>query len=134
MKGTEGYAGVRELPSFGFDNNGFNTPITKLNYTKTNTLENPTAMRQSVLLTNMGGVRGVKPCKGAADAGGVWGVQRVLRRPAIEGEQGMYPSQGYARNQERGLAWSWEKPIDQPLMPLADSFNAGLNSRIPQPA
>jgi len=27
-----------------------------------------------------------------------------------------------------------QKPINNPLMPLADSFNAGLNSRIPQPA
>ena len=33
----------------------------------------------------------------------------------------------------KGLAYQVEKPINQPLMPLADSFNAGMNSRLGQP-
>ena len=45
----------------------------------------------------------------------------------------MYPSQGYARSQQKGLAYLVGKPINQPLMPIADSFNAGLNSRLGQP-
>jgi len=133
MQGRIGADTVRELPSFGFTNGGLNKPTMKLNWKRTNSLENMTSLRQSVLLTNQSGVRGVKPCKGAASVGGVWGVERVLRRPAIPYQGGLYPHQGYARDQKKGLAYNPEKPINQPLMPLADSFNAGLNSRIPQP-
>jgi hypothetical protein len=55
---------LRNLPVFGFTNGGLNSPIIRLNYEKTNKLENPTALRGSVLQTNNGGARGVMPCKG----------------------------------------------------------------------
>jgi hypothetical protein len=123
----------RELPLFGFTNGGLNKPALKLNWTKTNNLENMTSLRQSVLLTNMGGVRGVMPCKGAISVGFAGGATRTLRRPAIPYQGGLYPQQGYARGQMKGLAYQVEKPINQPLLPLANSFNAGMNSTLGQP-
>ena len=133
LKGNRDADTIRELPLFGFTNGGLNKPALKLNWTKTNNLENMTSLRQSVLLTNQGGVRGVMPCKGAVSVGGVGGATRTLRRPAIPYQGGLYPQQGYARGQMKGLAYQVEKPINQPLMPLADSFNSGMNSRLGQP-
>lgn len=123
----------RELPLFGFTNGGLSRPTLRLNWTKTNNLENMTSLRQSVLLTNQGGVRGVMPCKGAVSVGFAGGASRVLRKPNIPYQGGLYPQQGYARGQLKGLAYQVAKPINQPLMPLADSFNAGLNSKLGQP-
>ena len=134
MQGKRAVDTINNLPLFGYTNNGLNKPNMNLNYTRTDYLENGTPMRQSVLLSNQGGARGVNPCKGATSMGLVGGgATRVLRRPNIPYQGGMYPHTGIARNQNKGLAYSPEKPIDLPLMPLADSFNAGLNSRIPQP-
>lgn len=133
LKGNRGVDMLREIPSFGFENGGLNKPVLKLNWERTTRLENDTSLRNSVLLTNMGGVRGVMPCKGVVTAGFAGGATRTLRRPAIPYQGGLYPQQGYARSQRKGLAYSPEKPIDQPLMPLADSFNAGLNSTLGQP-
>ncbi len=133
MKGDRDADTLRELPLFGYTNGGLHKPTLKLNWTKTNNLENMTSLRQSVLLSNDGGVRGVMPCKGAVSVGFAGGATRTLRRPAIPYQGGLYPQQGYARGQRKGLAFEVEKPINQPLMPLADSFNAGMNSRLGQP-
>ena len=133
MKGDRDADTLRELPLFGYTNGGLHKPTLKLNWTKTNNLENMTSLRQSVLLSNQGGVRGVMPCKGAVSVGFAGGATRTLRRPAIPYQGGLYPQQGYARGQMKGLAYQVEKPINQPLMPLADSFNAGMNSRLGQP-
>jgi len=133
LKGDRDIDTKRELPLFGFTNGGLNKPALKLNWTRTNNLENMTSLRQSVLLSNQGGVRGVMPCKGAVSVGFAGGATRTLRRPAIPYQGGLYPQQGYARGQLKGLAYQVEKPINQPLMPLADSFNAGMNSRLGQP-
>ena len=133
LKGNKSIDTLREIPSFGFTNGGLNRPALKLNWERTSRLENNTSLRQSVLLSNMGGVRGVDPCKGVVSAGFAGGATRTLRRPAIPFEGGLYPQQGYAGSQRKGLAYQVEKPINQPLMPLADSFNAGLNSTLGQP-
>ena len=134
VKGTRDVDTIRNLPLRGDTNNGLSSPVLRLNWTRTNTLENPTSLRQSVLLSNQGGARGVMPCKGISSVGGSGGSHRVLRRPAIPYQGGLYPNTGYARGQPKGLAYNPEKPINLPLMPLADSFNSGLNSMIPQPA
>jgi len=133
MKGDTAANVIGNLPSFGFTNDGLSKPTLRLNWTKTTRVENGTCLRQSVLLTNQGGARGVQPCKGAVSVGFAGGASRVLRKPNIPYQGGMYPSQGYARSQQKGLAYLVGKPINQPLMPLADSFNAGLNSRLGQP-
>ena len=134
LKGNKAVNTIGNLPLRGDANNGLSAPVLRLNWTRTQRLENPTGLRQSVLLSNQGGTRGVMPCKGVSSLGSVGGAQRVLRGPAIPYQGGLYPNTGYARGQPKGLAYNPEKPINLPLMPLADSFNAGLNSRIPQPA
>lgn len=130
LKGNKSVDMLREIPSFGFDNGGLNRPALKLNWETTTRLENGTSLRQSVLTT---AGRGDLPCKGIVTAGFAGGATRTLRRPAIPYQGGLYPQQGYARSQRKGLAYQVEKPIDQPLMPFADSFNAGLNSTLGQP-
>ena len=133
LKGNRDADTIKELPLFGFTNNGLNKPALQLNWTKTNRLENMTSLRQAVLSGNDGGIRGVMPCKGATSVGFAGGSSRTLRRPAIPYQGGLYIHQGYARGQQKGLAYQVEKPINQPLLPLADSFNAALNSRLGQP-
>ena len=133
LKGKEDANVKSDLPLFGYPNNGMSKPTLRLNYERTNNLENMNGLRGSVLLINQCGTRGVMPCKGATAVGFAGGASRILRRPAIPYQGGLYPHQGYARGQRKGLAFSPEKPINQPLMPLADSFNAGLNNRLGQP-
>lgn len=134
MEGKRDADTLRNLPVAGFTNNGVQNPIIRLNYEKTTRLENPSANDIGVLKSMNGGGRGVMPCKGNANIGSLSGAVRVMRRPAIPYEGGIYPRTGFARNQPKGLVYDPQKPINNPLMPLADSFNAGLNSRIPQPA
>lgn len=134
LKGNKAVDTIRNLPIRGDTNNGLSKPTLRLNWKTTKTVENVTGLRTSVLLTNGGGVRGVMPCKGAVSLGSVGGSSRVLRRPAIPQEGGMYPQVGYARGQHKGLAFEVEKSISLPLMPIADSFNAGLNSTLGQPS
>ena len=133
MAGTKAVDTIRRMPTYGFTNGGLSKPTLSLNWKTTTDVENMTSLRQSVLLTNGGGTRGVQPCKGASSVGGVGGAGYVLRAPAVPYQGGLYPQQGYARSQQKGLAFQSEKPINQPLMPQADSFNAGMNSRLGQP-
>ena len=126
MKGKRDAPTVMNIPECGFNNNGFGDPTLRLNYYTVKS--RPTCLNQSVLLTNMGGARGVMPCKGVDTA------VRVLRRPAIPYQGGIYPHTGFARHQKIGLAYNPQKPINLPIMPLANSFNAGLPNYIPQPA
>ena len=60
----------------------------------------------------------------------------IIPRPQpVPSTDGMYPKQGYARHQQKGLAYEAipGKKIDGPIMPLADSNFAFLNSRLGQP-
>ena len=123
MRGNHAIDTIQMSPLFGFSNNGLVKPITKLNH---GTLKvQPDSMEQTVLLTNSSGARGVKPCKGNLES------TRVLRRPTVPYQQALYPHTGIARHQKIGLVYDPAKPINQPIMPIADSFNAGLKSRFP---
>ena len=93
MQGDTAVNTIGNIPSFGFTNDGLTKPTLRLNYTTTKPVENGTCMRQSVLLTNNGGARGVMPCKGAPSVGFAGGASRVLRRPNIPYQGGLYPSQ-----------------------------------------
>ena len=70
--------------------------------------------------------RGVLYCKGI--------THHVLRRPALPSAGGMVAPSGIGRHQNKGLAYSPEKPIDVKLMPLSDPFSAGMNNKLGQPA
>ena len=60
-------------------------------------------------------------------------VHHVLRRAPVSSTMGMYPSVGFARKQEKGLAWLPNQPISGPLMPLSSSMFAGANNKLGQP-
>ena len=134
LKGNRDANTIGNMPYYGFTNNGLHDPVLKLNWKTTTRLESPGPMQQAVLNGNLGGQRGVMPCKGIAGSNLVGGGPvHILRRPAIPYQGGLYPHQGYARGQRKGLAYDPQKPISQPLMPIPDSFNAGLNTKLPQP-
>lgn len=132
--GIEGnYAIKYPIPSFTTRTNGLSRPCTTMNYKRTAKIANGTALRYSVLLTNESGVRGIMPCKGNPNIGGMDGPKRVLRRANIPYQGGMYPQQGYARHQPKGLAYLPEKRITGPLMPIASNFSAAFVSPLGQP-
>lgn len=59
---------------------------------------------------------------------------RLVPRPQpVPDTDGMFPNQGYARGQRRGLAYTPSRPIDGPLLPIADSDYVFLNSSLGQP-
>lgn len=58
----------------------------------------------------------------------------VPRPPPVPSTDSMYPKQGYARGQEKGLSYmKMDRPIDGPLMPLADSDFASRDSKLGPP-
>ena len=125
VRGNHAVDTIALTPMFGLPSRGLNNVNTKLNYYKCKS--KPSPMQASVIMTNTSGLRGVKPCKGNLD------TIRVLRKAPNPYQQALYPHTGIARHQEKGLAFDPQKPTNQPLMPLADSFNAGLNNRLGQP-
>ena len=70
--------------------------------------------------------RGVLQCNGLGHT--------VLRRPPIPSTNGMIPSSGIGRHQNKGLAYDSAKPIDRPLMPLSSSVTAAMNNPLGQPS
>ena len=69
--------------------------------------------------------RAVLPCKGI--------THHVLRRPAVPSAGGMVAPTGIGRHQTKGLAYSPEKPINVPIMPLSNPFAPGMNNKLGQP-
>ena len=57
---------------------------------------------------------------------------RIVPRPQpAPSTDSMYPKQGYARGQQKGLAFmKMNRPIDGPIMPIADSNFAWTDSRL----
>jgi hypothetical protein len=118
---------LKTVPNFGHKHTYLNRPVTTLSYTKTSPLENVGFMDLAVLHANAGGIRGVKPCVGTP------GTIRTLRRPPVPAAGAIFVRQGYARHQSKGLASIKELPMNLPLLPLPDSFNGMLNSRLGGP-
>jgi hypothetical protein len=57
-------------------------------------------------------------------------IHQVIRRAPIPETHGMYPHTGYARGQEKGLAFLPNQPISGPIMKQASSFFAGADNRL----
>jgi hypothetical protein len=102
---------------------GLNNPKTTLPYTKTSKLENVGVMRLSVINSNTGGQRGILPCKGTPY------THIVLRKPALSNVGGIYPPQGYARGQFKGLATQKDKPMNLPILKTHDFYNSAMNAK-----
>jgi hypothetical protein len=47
-------------------------------------------------------------------------------RPETSLTEGMYPKQGYARFQPKGLATNHNKPMDGPIMPIAGFYDPDM--------
>lgn len=83
--------------------NGIDTPLAK-----------PPREFTQVIFPNP--IRGVLPCKGDLES-----VKHG--RPGTSLTGGMYPPQGYARHQKRGLATDFNKPMNLPVMPIPGFYN-----------
>lgn len=121
--GLEGSSEVHPhmlIPSTGFQSKAEANHI-PLNYGKYT--EAPDMFAKAIDYSSR---RGVLPCKGI--------THHVLRNPAMPSAGGMVAPSGYGRHQSRGLAYSPEKPINVPIMPLSDPFAPGLNNKLGQPA
>ncbi len=104
---------------FSFDRNTIYSPSTPSN--KIKTIEN---------LTN-GSVRGVLPCKGI-EPSGVFGT-RLLRQEAGLASDSYVVPQGFAKSQEKGLAYLVQKPLNvQPQM-QRQFFNVNQFARASAP-
>jgi len=132
--GIEGNFSIKyPIPAFTSRRTGLTRPCTTMNYKRVAKISFGNPMRYSVLQTNTSGDRGIMPCKGNPNIGGVDGPARVLRRANIPYQGGLYPAQGYARHQPKGLAFLPEKRITGPLLPLASNFSAAFISPLGQP-
>ena len=69
--------------------------------------------------------RGVLPCKGI--------THTILRNPPFPSSGGMIAPTGIGRHQLKGIAYSPEKPINTPIMPLSNPYSSGLNNPLGQP-
>lgn len=49
-------------------------------------------------------------------------------RPEASRTAGMYPQQGYARNQPMGLAFDSQHPLNQKIMPIAGFYDTNRNN------
>ena len=58
-------------------------------------------------------------------------IHQVIRREPMSNAGGMVNPQGYARKQEKGLAYLPEFPINKKVMPQADFYFAARNNKIP---
>lgn len=47
-------------------------------------------------------------------------------RPETDKNSYMYPNQGYARHQEKGLSSDANKPVDLPVAPIAGFYNPNM--------
>jgi len=53
---------------------------------------------------------------------------RRFSRPEASKTAGMYPQQGYARNQPMGLAFDPQHPLNQKIMPIAGYYDTNRNN------
>jgi len=53
---------------------------------------------------------------------------RRFSRPEASRTAGMYPQQGYARNQPMGLAFDPQHPLNEKIMPIAGYYDTNRNN------
>eukprot|EP00965_Chrysotila_dentata_P206013 6183305-Pleurochrysis_carterae.AAC.2 len=76
---------------------------------------------------NNGGERGVMYCEKG------WGSVHSVRTPATPNANSYSVPQGFARGQEKGLAYDARYPVDtDPLVPVSN-FYSTIRSKIPYP-
>jgi len=138
MQSNKAINTINQIPIFGTANKYQPTVVVKnRDWFNANEISGDALDPMNVNPNNLGGLRGVMPCKGIASVGmmPVGGGVNVLRREAESSQSGMYvvPIPGM-RHQEKGLMEQDIYSQRNPLMPIASNFNDGLNSRLGQPA
>jgi len=120
---------ITSLPRYDDRYYGINKPDTRnQKHGSINGTDDP--IRTTLGLIN-GGVRGAMPCCGIP-SNAVMGT-RVLRKAERTDEDFMSVPQGFAKSQDRGLAFDPTKPLDvRPQMPL--NFCNPLTMKGPAPA
>tara|TARA_R110002020_G_scaffold54035_3_gene150968 strand:+ start:30 stop:446 length:417 start_codon:yes stop_codon:yes gene_type:complete len=117
IKGAKEFSYFDYSPSVnmfeGIKNNNIRNPTPGL-YTPVGKL--PSEFNETIFRSTL---KQVLPVKGQPDA-------VIYGRPESEKNGFMYSHQGYARKQQKGLAYDANKPIDLPVMPIAGFFNADL--------
>ena len=121
LKGKADANTLGMIPSTGAPNDVANGTA-KLNW-YTLPITRTDCMKASVINPNIGGERGVKPCKGLD--------KTILRRPAISSQGSKYPATGHVRGQRPGLTTDRNYPTNLKIMPLASSFNSAILNKIP---
>lgn len=105
---------INTLPRFDDRFTGINIPDCRNQHH--GSLKGVDIMESSVLSINGGGARGVMPCCGV-NSSAVMGT-RVLRKGEDTSTDFMNVPQGFAKSQNRGLAYDPTKPLNvQPMRP-----------------
>eukprot|EP00965_Chrysotila_dentata_P008250 269876-Pleurochrysis_carterae.AAC.1 len=77
--------------------------------------------------TNLSGERGVKYCLPGFNS------ELTLRTPPVPNANSYAVSQGYARGQQKGLAYQEQHQLDNPYLIPPNNFVPSLKSRIAYP-
>lgn len=116
------------MPRLGGMDHSFRNYDTTLQWGSMNGTDRP--LRSIESLTN-GSVRGVLPCKGI-EPSGVFGT-RLLRQEAGLASDSYVVPQGFAKSQEKGLAYLVQKPLNvQPQM-QRQFFNVNQFAKLSAP-
>lgn len=98
---------IQSMPRNGGPEHSFSNYDSRLQWASMRGTDNP--LRTTEGMAN-GSVRGVKPCYGNT-ASGVFG-SRVLRGEAPLASDSMVVPQGFAKSQQKGLAYIEQKPLN----------------------
>ena len=117
--GIRPFKGARSLSAFDMSVGGLNStynggdPNVVLTGLET-ALEKPPREFSQIVFPNP--IRGVLPCKGEPES-----IKHTRPETSLTG--GIYPQQGYARHQKKGLATDFNKPMNLPVMPIPGFYN-----------
>ena len=121
MQGKKTPELIQSMPRFGFEDKSFSNYDSRLQWGPMQGTDNP--LRSTVGMIN-GSVRGVKPCKGNP-SDGVYG-SRVLRQEAPLASDALVVPQGFAKSQQKGLAYDVTKPLNVAPMMQRSFFNVHM--------
>ena len=112
---------LQSMPRNGGPEHSFSNYDSRLQWASMRGTDNP--LRTTEGMAN-GSVRGVKPCYGN-QASGVFG-SRVLRGEAGLASDAYVVPQGFAKSQQKGLAYWEQKPLNVAPFPQKQFYNPRL--------
>ena len=112
---------IQNMARNGGPEHSFSNYDSRLQWASLRGTDNP--LRTTEGMAN-GSVRGVKPCRGN-EPSGVFG-SRVLRGEASLASDAYVVPQGFAKSQQRGLAYLDQKPLNVDPFPQKQFYNPRL--------